>query len=59
MASERAFSSAGLTDTKHRNRTIPEAFGQIQVLKNAYKNNFLDSNVEAGKYKGTNVVEIK
>jgi hypothetical protein len=59
VASERAFSSAGLTDTKHRNKTILEAFGQIQVLKHAYKNNFLDTKTEANKWNGVEIVEIE
>jgi predicted metal-dependent hydrolase len=34
---ERAFSDAGLTDTKRRTRLLPENFGDIQIVKNKYK----------------------
>ena len=59
VASERAFSSAGLTDTMHRNRLIPEAFGQIQILKNAYKTNFLTATSEIGLHPVVETIHIK
>jgi hypothetical protein len=34
---ERAFSDAGLTDTKRRARLLPENFGDIQTVKGKYK----------------------
>lgn len=34
---ERAFSDAGLTDTKRRARLLPENFGAIQTVKGRYK----------------------
>ncbi|KIK31679.1 hypothetical protein CY34DRAFT_31093, partial [Suillus luteus UH-Slu-Lm8-n1] len=34
---ERAFSDAGLTDSKRRARLLPENFGDIQIVKNKYK----------------------
>ena len=34
---ERAFSDAGLTDTKRRARILPENFGSIQTVKGRYK----------------------
>jgi len=34
---ERAFSDAGLTDTKQHARLLPENFGPIQVMKNKFK----------------------
>jgi hypothetical protein len=34
---ERVFSDAGLTDTKHRARILPENFGDIQIVKNKFK----------------------
>ncbi|KAG1818147.1 uncharacterized protein BJ212DRAFT_1479974 [Suillus subaureus] len=34
---ERAFSDAGLTDTKRRARLLPANFGDIQIVKNKYK----------------------
>ena len=34
---ERAFSDAGLTNTKHQARILPENFGSIQTVKGRYK----------------------
>jgi hypothetical protein len=34
---ERAFSDAGLTDSKHHTHLLPENFGDIQIVKNKYK----------------------
>ncbi|OJA19884.1 hypothetical protein AZE42_09572 [Rhizopogon vesiculosus] len=34
---ERAFSDAGLTDTKRRARLLPKNFGDIQTLKGSFK----------------------
>ncbi|KAG1830925.1 hypothetical protein DFJ58DRAFT_671528, partial [Suillus subalutaceus] len=34
---ERAFSDAGLTDTKRRARLLPKNFGDIQTVKGTYK----------------------
>ncbi|KAG2123775.1 uncharacterized protein EDB93DRAFT_1047572, partial [Suillus bovinus] len=34
---ERAFSDAGLTDTKRCARLLPENFGDIQTVKGRYK----------------------
>ncbi len=37
VASERAFSSASHTDTLNRNRMRADLFGEVQLLKSAYK----------------------
>jgi len=58
VASERAFSSSGQTDTLQRNCTESEAFGYVQILKNAYKTNFLNAVDEADAHEAF-VVSIK
>ena len=50
VASERAFSSGGLTDTLQRNRMQPFLFGWVQILKHAYKTHVLDASVEASAH---------
>jgi len=40
-ASERAFSSEGITDEVRRNSIEADNFGKLQVLKFAYRTNFL------------------
>lgn len=50
VASERAFSSGGLTDTLQRNRMQPFLFGRVQILKHAYKTHVLDASVEASAH---------
>lgn len=45
--SERAFSSASLTDTKQRNRLSPDIFEALQTLKNMYRNGHLSAAAEA------------
>jgi hAT family C-terminal dimerisation region len=47
VASERSFSSGGLTNTLNRNRIEPGVFGYCQILKNLYNTNFLSANMEA------------
>ena len=47
VASERAFSSAAISDDLRHNKTETKAFGNLQVLKFAYKTNFLDASDEA------------
>jgi hypothetical protein len=47
VASERAFSSGGLTDTLNRNQIDPGVFGYCQILKNLYNTNFLRADIEA------------
>ena len=49
--SERAFSSASLTDsdTKQRNRLAPDTFEALQNLKSAYRNGHLSAAAEAKK----------
>ncbi|KIJ25800.1 hypothetical protein M422DRAFT_88439, partial [Sphaerobolus stellatus SS14] len=41
VASERTFSSAGITGTDRRNRLLPETFEALQILKSGYKNGFI------------------
>jgi hypothetical protein len=50
VASERSFSSGGLTDTLQRNRIEPFLFGRVQILKNGYKSRLLDASVEANAH---------
>jgi hypothetical protein len=59
VASERAFSSASLTDEIHRNRMDAKAFGHLQILKYAYKNNFLNATDEAAAHDPYVVVELE
>ncbi|KAF5347686.1 hypothetical protein D9758_014861 [Tetrapyrgos nigripes] len=48
--SERAFSSAGLTDHKSRNRLKPEMFAAIQTLKVAYRNGHISAHQQASEH---------
>lgn len=48
--SERAFSSASLTDTKQRNRLAPDTFKALQLLKSAYRNGHMSASAEAQEY---------
>ncbi|KAF5340528.1 hypothetical protein D9758_015833 [Tetrapyrgos nigripes] len=48
--SERAFSSAGLTDHKCRNRLKPEMFAAIQTLKAAYRNGHISAHQQASEH---------
>ena len=41
--SERAFSSASLTDSKQRNRLAPDTFKALQVLKSAYRHGHISA----------------
>ena len=59
VASERAFSSAGLTDDVRRNRTENEVFGKVQILKFAYKTNFLNATDEAAVHEAFEHIEIE
>ena len=45
--SERAFSSAGLTGTKLRNRLRPDIFEALQLLKGAYRNGHISAAQQA------------
>jgi hypothetical protein len=45
--SERAFSSAGLTDSKHRNRLKPEMFSALQILKGGYRSSHISAYQQA------------
>jgi hypothetical protein len=59
IASERAFSSAGITDDLRRNRLETEAFGKLQILKYAYRTNFLNGSEEAALHKPVREIEIE
>lgn len=48
--SERAFSSASLTDTKQRSRLTPQIFEALQILKSAYRNGHISATVQAEMY---------
>ncbi len=47
VASERAFSSASHTDTLNRNRMRADLFGEVQLLKSAYKAKLVTAQEEA------------
>jgi hypothetical protein len=59
VASERAFSSAGLTDDLRCNRMEVQAFGKLQILKYAYRTNFLNGSEEAAMHEPFLEVEIE
>jgi hypothetical protein len=59
VASERAFSSASLTDEIHHNRMDAKAFGYVQILKYAYKTNFLNAMDEAAAHEPFTVVQLE
>jgi len=59
VASERAFSSAGMTDDLRRNQLEAEAFRKLQILKYAYRSNFLNGSEEAALHKPFHEIEIK
>ncbi|KAF5319881.1 hypothetical protein D9758_017850 [Tetrapyrgos nigripes] len=48
--SERAFSSAGLTDQKRRNRLSPATFSALQTLKAAYRNGHISAYQQAAEH---------
>ncbi|KIJ48109.1 hypothetical protein M422DRAFT_163178, partial [Sphaerobolus stellatus SS14] len=50
VASERTFSSAGITGTDRRNRLRPETFEALQVLKSGYRNGFISAETDADKF---------
>jgi hypothetical protein len=47
VPSERAFSSSALTATARRNRMLSETFGQLQLLKSAYREGHISAASEA------------
>ena len=48
--SERAFSSAGLTGTKYRNRLNGMVFESLQLLKSAYHNGHISAASDAKQH---------
>jgi len=48
--SERVFSNASLTDSKHCNWLAPDTFEALQILKSAYCNGHMSASAEAQKY---------
>lgn len=58
VASERAFSSAAISDDLQHNKTETKAFGNLQVLKFAYKTNFLNASDEAAAHEPYHVLEL-
>jgi hypothetical protein len=58
VASERAFSSGGLTDTLQRNRMEPFLFGWVQILKHAYKTCLLNAEIEADGHPERRYIKI-
>jgi hypothetical protein len=55
---ERAFSSAAISDDLRRNKAETKAFGNLQVLKFAYKTNFLNASDEAAAHEPFHVLEL-
>jgi hAT family C-terminal dimerisation region len=58
VASKRAFSSAAISDDLQHNKTESKAFGNLQILKFAYKTNFLNASDEAATHKPYHVLEL-
>lgn len=58
VASERAFSSAGITDDVLHNSLDTKAFGYLQILKNAYKSNTISTIEEANSHEYHNTVHV-
>ena len=59
VASEHAFSSAGMTDNLCRDWLEAKAFGKLQILKYAYHSNFLNGSEEAALHEPFREIEIK
>jgi hypothetical protein len=59
VASEQAFSSAGMTDDLRRNRLEAEAFGKLQIFEYAYCTNFLNGSEEAALHEPFHEIEIE
>lgn len=47
VASERAFSSGGITGTARRNSLLPEVFEALQLLKSAYRQGHISAHSHA------------
>ena len=58
VASERAFLSAAISDDLWHNKMETKAFGNLQVLKFAYKTNFLNASDEAAAHEPYHVLEL-
>jgi hAT family C-terminal dimerisation region len=60
VASERAFSSAAISDDLQRNKTETKAFGNLhcRYLKFAYKTNFLNASDEAAAHEPFHVLKL-
>jgi len=58
VASERAFSSTGITDEVWRNSIEADNFGKLQVLKFAYRTNFVVAEEEADTHEAYKVIVI-
>ena len=58
MASERSFSSSGITDTLHQNRLNPFLIGRVQILKHAYKSHFIDAHTDADANEVVELIKI-
>ena len=50
VASERAFSSGGITGTSRRNRLKPDVFEALQLLKDGYRTGLISAADEAAKH---------
>ena len=48
-----------MTDDLRRNRLEAEAFGKLQILKYAYRSNFLNGSEEAALHEPFREIEIK
>jgi hypothetical protein len=49
-ASERAFSSGGITGCSRRNKLQPEIFEGLQLLKSAYRNGHVSATTQAAHH---------
>ena len=58
VASKRAFLSAAISGDLRHNKTESKAFGNLQVLKFAYKTNFLNASDEAATHEPYHVLEL-
>lgn len=52
VASERVFSSGGLTATLLRNKLTPEHVEELQLLKNGYRNGWTDAATDSKEHEG-------
>ncbi|KAF8812739.1 hypothetical protein BYT27DRAFT_7207572 [Phlegmacium glaucopus] len=59
VASERAFSAAGLVGTLQCTHIDPTAFGRVQILRDAYRTKSLNVSDDAASHEAVEIIEIK